>query len=239
VLQFNIHFGVSRNGGVDLGRLAAEIRAARPDLVSLNEVDDGTLRSLRTDEAAYLAGATGLHAVYGPNLPWQDGLFGNAILTRYPVLDSRNLRLPVASGLEPRGLLTTSLRVGDRTVSFWSTHLTDGPEGRTSRIEQAEAVAALLRQASDPTIVAGDLNAQPDSRPVRILRQRLLDAQEEGGTGAGQTIPEASPRSRFDYVFYDNAFAVVAGSTRVLPSASSDHRAVLTELALRPSRCAR
>src|SRR6185295_10295749 len=46
VLQFNIHFGVSRNGGVDLGRLAAEIKAARPDLVSLNEVDDGTLRSL-------------------------------------------------------------------------------------------------------------------------------------------------------------------------------------------------
>lgn len=238
VLQFNIHFGVSRNGGVDLGRLAAEIRAARPDLVSLNEVDDGTRRSLRADEASYLAGATGLHAVFGPNLPWQGGLFGNAILTRFPVLDSRNLRLPVAAGLEPRGLLTATVRLGGRTVSFASTHLSDGPEGRTSRIEQAQAVADLLRQASDPTILAGDLNAQPGSRPVRILRQELLDAQEEGGTGGGETIPETSPRSRFDYVLHDNALAVIPGSTRVLPSASSDHRAVLTELALLPTHCA-
>lgn len=238
MLQFNIHFGISRNGGVDLGRLVTEIRAARPDLVSLNEVDDGTRRSLHADEAGYLAGATGLQAVYGPNLSWQGGLFGNAILTRYPVLDSRNLRLPVATGLEPRGLLTTTLRVGSRSVSFSSMHLTDGPEGRTSRVEQAQAVADLLRHASDPTIVAGDLNAQPGSRPVRILRAQFLDAQQEGGTGGGETIPETSPRSRFDYVLYDNAFAVVPGSTRVLPSASSDHRAVVTELALLPSRCA-
>jgi len=240
ILQFNIHFGVSRNGGVDLARLAAEINAARPDLVSLNEVDDGTRRSLDTDEARYLAGATGLQAVYGPNLPWQNGLFGNAILTRYPVRGSRNLRLPVATALEPRGLLMTTLRVGSRSVSFSSTHLTDGPEGRISRIEQAQVVADLLRHSSDPTILAGDLNAQPRSRPVQILRQHLLDAQEEGGDGGGgETIPETFPRSRFDYVLYDNAFAVVPGSTRVLPSGSSDHRAVVTELALLPGRCAR
>jgi endonuclease/exonuclease/phosphatase family metal-dependent hydrolase len=237
VLQFNIHFGISRDGGIDLRRLATEIRAARPDLVSLNEVDDGTLRSLRTDEAGYLAGATGLHAIYGPNLPWQDGLFGNAILTHYPVVDSRNLRLPVAAGLEARGLLTTTVRVRGRIVSFSSLHLTDGPEGRQSRIQQAQAVADLLQHDARPTIVAGDLNAQPGSRPVRILRQQLLDAQEEGGTGRGETIPETAPLSRFDYVLYDTAFAVVPGSTRVLPSASSDHRAVLTELALLPTRC--
>ena len=48
------------------------------------------------------------------------------------------------------------------------------------------------------------------------------------------TVPEVSPRERIDYVLYDDGFVVVPGSTRVLPSASSDHRAVLTELALLP-----
>ena len=38
VMQFNIHAGVSRYGGVGLARIAEEIRAAHPDLVSLNEV---------------------------------------------------------------------------------------------------------------------------------------------------------------------------------------------------------
>ena len=237
VLQFNIHFGIERDSdAVELAALASEIEAVRPDLVSLNEVDSGAYRSRRIDEAGYLARATGLHAVYGPNLPWQGGRFGNAILTRSPVVASRNLRLPGVSGLEPRGLLTTTLGIAGTTVSFSSVHLSDGASGRTSRILQARAVAAALSHAAYPTIVAGDLNSMPRGLPVRILRQDLLDAQVYGGSGRGDTIPEQAPRSRFDYVLYDDRLAVVPGSTRVLPSASSDHRSVFTELALLPRR---
>jgi endonuclease/exonuclease/phosphatase family metal-dependent hydrolase len=237
VLQFNIHFGISREGVVDPGTIAAEIRSVRPDLVSLNEVDAGTLRTGRLDEAAYLARATGLHAVYGPNLPWEGGLFGNAILTRYQVEDTQNLALPVISGLEPRGLLTVTVRVGGRTVSFSSTHLSDGDDGRVSRGLQAQEIATVVRQSSAPTIVAGDLNSEPSDLPVRILRQDLLDSQEEGGRGRGDTVPEPDPQGRIDYVLHDRSFAVVPGSTRVLPSASSDHRAVVTDLALLPRGC--
>ena len=84
---------MSDNGYVDIAEIAAEIEAVRPDLVSLNEVDTDTSRT-RLDEPAYLAAATGLHVVYGPNLIYDGGPFGNAVLTRYPVVDSHNLRLP-------------------------------------------------------------------------------------------------------------------------------------------------
>jgi endonuclease/exonuclease/phosphatase family metal-dependent hydrolase len=237
VLQLNIHFGVDRGGDLDLDALAAVIVAQDPDLVSLNEVDQATRRSRGLDEARELARATGLHAVYGPNLPWLGGLFGNAVLTRLPVVHSTNHPLPVRSGLEARGLLTVTVRVGRRTVSFSSAHLTDGDIGETSRILQAQAIVGLLGHSAYPSIVAGDLNAEPDELSVRILRQHLLDAQELGGTGDGGTVPEPSPQRRIDYVLYDDRFAVVPGSTRVLPS-SSDHRAVFTELALLPARCA-
>jgi endonuclease/exonuclease/phosphatase family metal-dependent hydrolase len=236
VLQFNIRYGVSRFGGVGLPAIAAEIRAVHPDLVSLNEVDSGTRRSGGADEAGYLGGAAGLHVVYGPNLPWEGGLFGNAILTRYPVVASRNLRLPVVAGLEPRGLLTAIVRVGGRSLTFSSMHLSDGSDGQASRLLQAQAVAGVLRHASGPTILAGDLNAFPGTLPVRILRQYLLDSQEQGGTGRGDTVPEGDPRDRIDYVLYDNDLAVVPGSTQVRASSSSDHRSVFTELALLPRR---
>jgi len=234
VMQFNIHAGVSRFGGVGLTRIAAEIRAAHPDVVSLNEVDSGTVRSGRADEAAYLGHATGLHAIYGPNLRYDGGRFGNAILSRFPIRETHNTRLPGHPRSEPRGILEAELRVGHRTVSFSSVHLSQGGRGAGQRVRQAEAIARVVRNSARPTIVAGDLNSRPTDLPVRILRQYLLDAQEQGGTGPGLTVPEGAPRSRIDYILYDNDFAAVPDSTRVLPSGSSDHRSVWTELVLRP-----
>ena len=103
---------------------------------------------------------------------------------------------------------------------------------------QAQAVARALHSMAAPTILAGDLNSDPTDVPERILRRHLLDAQEEGGTGLGDTFPEANPSSRFDYILYDDHFAVVPGSTRVQTSNSSDHRSVFTKLTLLPKhRC--
>jgi endonuclease/exonuclease/phosphatase family metal-dependent hydrolase len=233
ILQFNIRAGVSGTGDVDPSEIASEIEAVHPDLVSLNEVDSNTLRT-HVDEPAYLAGATGLHAVYGPNLIYDGGHFGNAILTDYPVVESHNLRLPGTFGREPRGLLTAIVQVDGQRVAFSSTHLSDGSDGMQSRLLQALAVARAVRSSAQPAIVGGDLNSVPTDIPARILDQHLLDAQEEGGTGPGYTIPEASPSSRFDYILYDRHFAVVPGSTRVRTSISSDHRSVFTKLTLLP-----
>jgi endonuclease/exonuclease/phosphatase family metal-dependent hydrolase len=235
VMQFNIHAGVSRYGGVGLARIAAEIKAAHPDIVSLNEVDSGTIRSGHADEAAYLGQATGLRAVYGPNLFGYDGgRFGNAILSRFPIRETHNTRLPRKPGSEPRGLLEATLRVGHRTVSFYSVHLSQGGRGAVPRVRQAEAITRVIRSSGHPTILSGDLNARPGDLPVRILRQYLLDAQQQGGTGPGLTVPEGDPQNRIDYILYDNHFAAVPNTTQVLPSGSSDHRSVWTELVLRP-----
>jgi endonuclease/exonuclease/phosphatase family metal-dependent hydrolase len=85
-----------------------------------------------------------------------------------------------------------------------------------------------------PTILAADLNSDATDVPERILRGHFFDAQEEGGTGLGDTFPEANPSSRFDYIFYDDHLAVVPGSTRVQTSGCSDHRSVSTKLTLLP-----
>ena len=240
VLQFNIHFGVSRFGPIGLPAIAEEIRAWHPDIVSLNEVDSDATRSGRTDEASYLAKATGMYDVFGANLVESDGhRFGNAILSRYPVRESANIRLPRTRGSEPRGMLHAVLRVEGRTVDFYSVHLTQGAtSGLPQRIVQAEAITRVLRTSHRPTILAGDLNSRPGTLPVRILRGYLLDAQEQAGTGTGDTVPADTPVNRIDYVLYDNHFRPTPGGTQVLPSSSSDHRAVLSELILLPGgRC--
>jgi endonuclease/exonuclease/phosphatase family metal-dependent hydrolase len=130
--------------------------------------------------------------------------------------------------------LTVVVSVEGRRVAFTSTHLSDGDDGRRSRLLQALAAARALRSMTGPTILAGDLNSVPADVPARILRRELLDAQEEGGAGPGDTYPETNPSSRFDYILYDRQLAAVPGSTQVRASASSDHRSVFSELTLLP-----
>src|SRR3954452_7819491 len=232
VLQFNIRTGLGNDGSVDLDRIAAEIEAVRPDLVSLNEVDTDTTRT-HADEPAYLSRGTGMHVVYGPNLIYDGGPFGNAVLSRFPVIDSRNLRLPWTDDVEPRGLLTVVVDVDGRKVAFSSTHLSSGSFAHESRLLQALVIRRALRSASLPSIVAGDLNSVPTDVPARILRHGLLDAQQEAGTGSGDTYPEAHPDGRFDYILHDRHFAAVPGSSHARPS-SSDHRSVFTKLRMLP-----
>ena len=139
VLQFNIRAARSETGDVNVSQIAAEIEAVRPDLVSLNEVDSDTTRT-RVDEPAELAEATGMQVVYGPNLIYDGGPFGNAILTRYPVVDSQNLRLPRTPGLEPRGMLIAVFSVGGLS-RFSSTHLSV-ERGRRSRLRTARSATS-------------------------------------------------------------------------------------------------
>ena len=128
------------------------------------------------------------------------------------------------------------LRVEGRAVDFYSVHLTQGAiSGLPQRIVQAQAITRILRTSHRPTILAGDLNSRPGTLPVRILRGYLLDAQEQAGTGSGDTVPAGAPVNLGSTTsLYDNHFRPTPGDTQVLPSSSSDHRAVLSELILLP-----
>ncbi len=86
VLSYNIRHGEGMDGQVDLARIAAVIRSARPDLVSLQEVDVGTERTNRIDQVATLARLTGMAPIFVGNITYQGGDYGNAILSAYPQL---------------------------------------------------------------------------------------------------------------------------------------------------------
>ena len=87
VLCYNIHYGQGTDRKYDIERLAKVIKQSRPDLVALQEVDVGVKRSERIHEARRLAELTGMAVRFGPTQHYQGGLYGNAVLTRYEILD--------------------------------------------------------------------------------------------------------------------------------------------------------
>lgn len=233
-LTLNIHGGRTKAGELALDRIAAELRAAGVDVIMLQEVDRGRERSDFVDQAQRLGRRLGMHAAYVPTRRLRSGSTGNAVLTRFPVLEVTRSALPRLPGLYRRGLVAVTVRIADQAVDLLSTHLDHvRPAARRG---QARAVAAAVRSADRPTLLGGDLNAEAGFPPLNILaRAGLRDVWATAGRGAGGTVPAYAPRRRIDYLLADDSFVPV--SSEVLRSAVSDHRAVRARLDLLPASC--
>lgn len=234
VVTLNMHAGRTGGGRLDLPGVAAELRSWRADVVLLQEVDRGRRRSGGVDQARWLGQQLGMDVAYGPNRRLRPGESGNAVLSRHPIVKSRNLALPRGDGRFPRGLLRATLDVDGQRLDVYSTHL-DHRSSRARRDQAREALGRVLRSPA-PVILGGDLNATPEAAPLTVLRRGgLVDAWTVvGGTG-GETAPSSDPRRRIDFVLTDTSFRALAAE--VLPPGVSDHRGVRVDLALLPQPC--
>ena len=227
VLCYNIHYGQGNDGEYDLQRLADVINAAKPDLVALQEVDVGVKRSGRVHQARMLAELTGLAVRYGPTQHYQGGLYGNAVLSRLPIQDVHIQPLPYTESTPdrttyPRGAIAVTVQLpnGD-SLKFVSTHFQHNvPE---DRVAEAKAINRFFANGKTPCILAGDMNATPDSEPIRILQEQwanAIDAEQ------APTSPSQNPRSRIDYVFSRGTSLKMIRSEVIDEPLASDHRPV-------------
>lgn len=222
VLSFNIHSAIRKNGGLDVGRVIAEIKAWKPDLVLMQEVDNRRGRSGNVVQAQQIGEALGMSWVAG------SGQTGNALLSKFPLVEQRIIALPRAGGRFDRHAVHAVVDIAGTDVSVYSTHFEH--TSATARLAQAQALARALAADGRPKIVGGDLNSQFGSAPVGTLRAAGLGDAWAAGDGVGNTAPGANPRVRIDFVLHDAFFTPVQSA--VLASGVSDHRAVWSRLQL-------
>lgn len=235
VLCYNIHYGQGNDGVYDIARLANVIKAVKPDLVALQEVDVGVLRSGRVHQARKLGELTGMAVRFGPTQHYEGGLFGNAVLTHLPIEDVHIQPLPYTESTTerttyPRGAVVVQVRLpGGNPLKFISTHFQHNVPD--DRVLEAQAINKFFVDDSMPAILAGDMNATPDSEPIQILQkswQNAIDAE------AMPSSPSQQPRSRIDFIFYRGAKLKMKHS-EVLPEVmASDHRPVLAIIEVAP-----
>lgn len=232
-LSYNIYHGEDMNGGSNLESVASIIKSVSADIVALQEVDKNVSRSNGIDLAAELSRLTGMHFEFGKAMDFDGGEYGEAILSRYPILEHMNHALPFSPGHEPRAALAVIVQLPNgKKFKFIGTHL-DHPKDSPDRIQQAKRINEIIKRDPMPTILAGDLNDMPGSEPIQILNQHWTDAALEN---AQATYPSDVPERRIDYIMFfpKNRWRVI--DSRVLDEKIvSDHRPVLTVLELLPA----
>ena len=93
VMSYNIHHGRGTDDKIDLNRVAKLINDWSPDLVALQEVDNITSRSNYMNETDTLSSKTKMFSVFGKNINVFGGEYGNAILSKYPIIHWENRKI--------------------------------------------------------------------------------------------------------------------------------------------------
>lgn len=233
VMTYNIHHGQGMDKQIDLERIARIIREAKPDLVALQEVERGTQRTHQADEPARLAEMTGMTAVFEKNIDLQGGEYGNAVLSRLPIAAHEHYLLPRMGNNEQRGVLETHIKVAGGTLVFFATHLDHQKDDAERLASVAFIRQKIAEQQSQPVILAGDFNAEPDSPALKAAAEFLRSACPPAAE-ASLTFPADEPTIRIDHVLYNGHPALQATGYRVLPEATaSDHRPVVADFEVR------
>jgi endonuclease/exonuclease/phosphatase family metal-dependent hydrolase len=160
------------------------LRELRPDVICLQEVlQHAGLRN----QAETLADSLGAVAYFASVDPvGAPKRYGNAILTRHPVLhtDGRNL--------EPLNDYRTAAHVridfAGRPIDVYDTHLHHTPEGGPIRATQVRDLLAFIdsTRAQGPLVLAGDFNAELDTPELRLLAPAFEDAYRVLHPSAGR-----------------------------------------------------
>ena len=236
VMTYNIRAGNDLQRSSNLERVGALIDSLRADFVLLQEVDRRTARSGGVDQPAMLARETGMHVVFGSAMEYDGGEFGVAVLSRWPIIDSRVHPLDIAipqelaeRPYEPRTLVHITAQAPGGPVHVLTTHVDHNgdPVFRQLQLMQLLAYVATEIPRGARVILGGDLNAQPAAAEIRALAIAFEDVWERCGVGPGYTFRSDNPDRRIDYVLLAGVRCTAA---RVLDSLLSDHRPLVVDV---------
>lgn len=246
MMQYNIWGANSPWSSERFDKIASVINGQKADFVALNEVDSMTRRN-PYHMAKELAERTGMHYAYakargaGASGQIGNGSYGDAVLSKYPILEIRRFIMKpdpnhTEDGKEDRSVCAIRVEINGKKLWVACTHL-DHRNLELSRIYQARNLKGIVDQFDGPLILAGDLNAKPDSQTMGIIFE-YMKPQYPSTSKEYYTFPSCyngeDPWKLIDYILLRKEETELdCVSFRVVNSPASDHCAVVASFRMR------
>ena len=227
ILTYNIHHAnpPSKPGVIDINAIAKVINESGAEIVGIQEVDILVSRSEMMNQAEKLAELTGMEYYFSKGINLEKGYYGTLILSKHKIVGKRRYDLPMPVASENRSLAIVDVQLPDgKTISVANTHLDLKEE---NRIEQAAFINELGELYSKPLILVGDLNAKPNSKPIKLLEQYFVRNTKDNKP----TSPNVNPKNEIDYIMVLNNVKFSWISYHVIAETyASDHLPLVAEI---------
>jgi endonuclease/exonuclease/phosphatase family metal-dependent hydrolase len=236
VLTYNIHHSEGRDSVFDLARIGEIVKSQKPDLVALQELDQGNSRSgTSVFQLDALAAMTGMQGYFGKTINFAGGQYGNGILVApdIGITNIVNHPMPSPSGGEARAVIEANLffAEGDATreFSFFATHFDHN--NAANRDAQTAHVNSLVSSSKKPAILAGDLNTRTNSSTYQTIVSQWTDTTDLINSGVSRS-------TQIDYILNrssDQWNVVVPGKfvVNLTTFSASDHYPLITVMRLK------
>ena len=230
VMTYNIHSGFGSLGRHDPEAIAKVIEDSGADVVALQEINRERLMDGASDLVTWLSRRLDMAIVFSGT---EEPHWGNAILSRLPVLASGSGELPRDGSLIGRGYTWAEIDIGaDDPLLVINTHLHQIEEDHHVRLLQVPVLLDFW-DGRPNSILLGDLNAEPGAPEITLLEEAgLIDSWLESGVGPGLTWAAIDPGKRIDWIWHS---ADLAGDqVEVIQTLASDHLPVMVQITVGP-----
>ncbi len=248
IVTYNIHRAIGLDRRFRPDRIVTILRDHDPDIVLLQEVDEGAPRSKEQDMAKEIAAALDYpYYASGHNVSLRKGRYGNATLSRYPIARERNIDLTIGD-LKRRGCQHTAIEIphGDHPpcrLDVFNLHLGLSP------LERQRQAGLLMRSKeftdihlASACIVGGDFNDWLSRLRALFVEGMSLTCATDHDTRLRtrpiKTYPSFAPRGGLDRIYYRGnlRFVSAAGCRHQVAKIASDHLPVIAEFDLLPPK---
>ncbi len=229
VATYNVHACIGRDRRHDPDRIAAVITELDADVVALQEFTYPASVALETRTPVVLMTLDRYQCALGPTRERPGRgvteCFGNALLSRYPILEVHRLDLSMARR-EPRGALAATMDLGGgRHLHVLAAHL--GLRLRERRFQVRQILDYLADVQNELVVVLGDFNDWLPGRSAAHVLDALL-----GRPRRPASFPVSRPLVPLDRVWVRPLEALRRIHAHASPMArmASDHLPVVAEV---------
>src|SRR5262245_66363972 len=204
IVTYNVHKCVGVDRRLNPARIVSVLKEINADIVALQEVLCVQGRDSQSDQAHFIAREMGFNYCMGYNRKLKEGIYGNLVLSRFPLLESENHDISVA-GREERGCLRVDVGMGKESrLHVYNVHL------GTSFIERRRQARKLIGESilSDgkipgPRIMLGDFNEWARGLVTRPLNEHFRSGDIRLHLKSSRTYPGLLPIAHLDHIYFD------------------------------------